>query len=328
MKDIRLGTIGSGPIVHSVLNAVKLTKGISVRAVYSRSKENGQALADEYQVAKVYTDLEKMLKDEELNVIYIASPNSLHYMQIRQAMEYGKHVICEKPFCAKKSQAEEVIRIAKEKKLFLVDAVPTAFLPNFEILKQQLWKIGKIKLVLCNYSQYSSRYDQVLEGKVPNVFNPEFAGGCIQDINFYNVYFNVALFGKPLEVRYFANMIPGLTDSSGIIMMRYDGFISESAGAKDTWGVNFAQIEGEKGYIYIRDGSNGIAEIRVVTKTTEETYNMQENQDRWFYEIQKLTKLLLNDQYEDIYRRLETTIDVIEVIETARKEEGIFFPGD
>lgn len=328
MKEIRLGTIGSGPIVHSILDAVKVTEGISCRAVYSRSEETGQALAAEYQVPKVYTDLEKMLMDEELNFIYIASPNSLHYTQMKQALEHGKNVICEKPFCAKRSQVEEVVRIAKEKNLFLVDAVPTAFLPNFKILKEQLKKIGKVKLVLCNYSQYSSRYDQILEGKVPNIFNPEFAGGCLQDINFYNVYFNVALFGKPLEAKYFANVIPGLTDSSGIILMRYDGFVSESAGAKDTWGVNFAQIEGEKGYIYIRDGSNGLAEIKVVTKAGEETYNEQENPNRWFYEIQNLTKLLLEDCYDEIYSRLETTIDVIDVIETVRKEEGIYFPGD
>lgn len=85
----------------------------------------------------------------------------------------------------------------KEKRLFLVDAVPTAFLPNFEVLKRELPKIGKIKLVLANYSQYSSRYDQVLKGEVPNIFNSEYAGGCLMDINFYNVYLNIALFGKP-----------------------------------------------------------------------------------------------------------------------------------
>lgn len=328
MKEIKLGTIGSGPIVHEILDAVKVTEGISCQAVYSRTEEKGRALADQYGVSKVYTDLEEMLKDEDVNVIYIASPNSLHYEQIRRALDHNKHVICEKPFCPRKKEAEEVIAIAKEKHLFLVDAVPTAFLPNFEILRQQIRKVGKIRLVLCNYSQYSSRFDQVLEGKVPNVFNPEFAGGSLQDINFYNVYFNVSLFGKPEAVKYYPNIFPGLVDTSGIMIMQYDGFVSSCAGAKDTWGVNYAQIEGEQGYIYIHGGSNGVAEIRVVTRDGEETFNVQDNPHRWSYEVQGITELLLNDDYEAVYAQLDRTVDVIETIENARRDAGILFPGD
>lgn len=328
MKEIKLGTIGSGPIVHWMLDAVKMVESISCQAVYSRKEETGRALADTYGVEKVYTDLEEMLEDEELNFIYIASPNSLHYEQIKLALAHDKNVICEKPFCPRRSEVEEVIALAKEKHLFLVDAVPTAFLPNFEIVRQQLPKVGKIKLVLCNYSQYSSRYDQVLDGKVPNVFNPEFAGGCLQDINFYNVYFNVALFGKPLAAKYYPNIFPGLADTSGIMMMQYDGFVSSSAGAKDTWGVNYAQIEGEQGYIYIRDGSNGIAEVRVVTKAGEETLNLQDSPNRWYYEVQSMTKMILAGDYEKFYEQLDTTVDVITTIEEARKDAGILFPGD
>lgn len=148
------------------------------------------------------------------------------------------------------------------------------------------------------------------------------------DINFYNLYLNVALFGKPQKAVYYPNIYEGLADTSGILMMQYDGFVSESAGAKDTWGVNFVQIEGEQGYIYIKDGSNGLAEIRVVTKTSEETFNEQENPDRWFYEVQNLTKLVLADDYEAIYQRLDVMLDVMEVLENSRKNAGILFPGD
>jgi predicted dehydrogenase len=123
--------------------------------------------------------------------------------------------------------------------LFLIDAVPTPFLPNYEILKSQLPKIGKVKLVLSNYSQYSSRYDQVIRGEIPNIFNPEYGGGCLMDINFYNVYLSVALFGSPKRVEYFPNIYEKLADTSGNMIMCYDGFVSQCAGAKDTWGVNY-----------------------------------------------------------------------------------------
>ena len=328
MKEIRLGTIGSGMIVHSILNNVKVTDGIRLEAVYSRSREKGNALAAQYGAGKVYTDMDAFLADEEINFVYIATPNLLHYAQAKKALLAGKNVILEKPFTTRAEQAKELVEIAKTRHLFLVDAVPPAFLPNLEILREQLAKIGRIRLVMSNYSQYSSRYDQVLAGEKPNIFNPEYAGGCLMDINFYNVYLNIALFGKPEQAVYYPNIYPGLSDTSGSMVLRYNGFVSQNAGAKDTWGVNFFQIEGEKGYIYIPNGANGIQSVRVVTKTSDETYNVQDNPDRWFYEVQNVTKLVLADDYDAIYRRLDTMILVIETLETSRKAAGIFFPGD
>lgn len=328
MEEIKLGTIGSGTIVHSILDNVEITEGIRLVAVYSRSEEKGRALAGKYAVDKVYTNMDEFLADENINTIYIASPNLLHYEQTKKALLAGKNVICEKPFCTKAEQARELVALAKEKHLFLVDAVPMAFLPNFELLKQELPKVGKIKLVMGNFSQYSSRYDQVLKGEVPNVFNPQYAGGCLMDINFYNVYLNIALFGKPKETVYFPNVYENLVDTSGILFMQYDGFVSEAAGAKDTWGVNFFQIEGEKGYIYVKGESSRIAEFSVVTKTSEENFNLQDKPNPWFYEIKNLTKLLLNNDYESIYRGLDVMLDVIEILESTRKKAGILFPGD
>lgn len=328
MKEIRLGTIGSGSIVHSILDNVAVTDGIRLAAVYSRTEEKGKQLAAEYGADKVYTDLDEFLEDEEVNVVYVASPNLLHYEQTKKALLAGKNVVCEKPFCTKAEQARELAALAKEKHLLLVDAVPTAFLPNFEVVKRELPKVGKVKLVLGNFSQYSSRYDQVLEGGKPNVFNPEYGGGCLMDINFYNVYLNIALFGKPQEAIYFPNIYEGLADTSGILIMKYDGFVSESAGAKDTWGVNSFQIEGEKGYIYVKSGSNRMAGVQVVTKDSEENFNEQEKPNPWYYEVGKLTSLLLNEDYETIYQGLDVMVDVMEVLELARKKAGILFPND
>ena len=328
MKELCLGTIGSGSIVHTILDQVNVTDGIRLTAVYSRMEEKGKQLAAEYGAGRVYTDLDAFLADEEINTVYIASPNLLHYEQTRKALLAGKHVICEKPFCTKADQARELTALAKEKRLFLADAVPTAFLPNLEVLKRELPKVGKVRLVLGNYSQYSSRYDLVLQGEVPNVFNPEYGGGCLMDINFYNVYLNAALFGKPMSSVYYPNRCGELADTSGVLIMQYDGFVSSSAGAKDTWGVNYFQIEGEKGHIYIRDGSNGLAEIRVVTKDSEETFDWQDNPEWRFYEVQKLTEYMLAGDYEAVYGRLDVMIHVIEILEEARKKAGILFPGD
>ena len=328
MEQVRLGTIGSGVIVRSILDNVKRTDGITLAAVYSRSAEKAEKLASDYGCSVTYTDLDAFLSDEAVNTVYIAIPNLLHYAYAKRALNAGKHVILEKPFTTKHAHAAELAALAKEKHLLLVEAAPTSFLPNFAILKEQLSRIMPVRLVLANYSQYSSRYDAVLRGEKPAIFDPAYAGGCLMDINFYNVLLNVLLFGAPQKAVYSPNLRPGYSDTSGVMTMQYNGFVSTNAGAKDTWGVNSFQIEGEKGYIYIENGSNGIKSVRVVTKTSDETFNEQPDPDRWYYEVQALTKLFLTEDYDAIYARLDTTLETVRVIEQARKAAGIYFPGD
>ena len=325
MQEIRLGTIGSGFIVHNILDAVEKTKGIRCVAVYSRTNEKGQQLAQKYGVKTVYTNMDDFLADEEINCVYVASPNSLHFEQAKKALLAGKHVLCEKPFCPRLDQAKELVQIAKEKHLLLMEAVPTTYLPNYEVLKEALSKIGKVKLVQGNFSQYSSRYDAFLRGEMPNIFNPAFAGGCLMDINFYNVYLNVALFGKPQSAVYFPNLAKEVkVDTSGVLIMQYEDFVSTNTGAKDTWGENFFLIEGEKGYIQAEGGSCSLRNLKVVTKDSEENFFGQEDEKRWEYEMKCLTPLLLAEDYEKIYKKLEITLDTVEVMEKARKDAGIF----
>ena len=328
MKEIKLGTIGSGPIVHWLMDCVMLTEDVSYEAVYSRSLVKGQTLASEYGVSKVYTDMTEFLADPDVNFVYVASPNSLHYEQAKAALNAGKNVICEKPFATKAVQVRELSGLAKDKGLFLFDATPTAFLPNLKILRRELPKIGPVKLVMGNYSQYSSRYDLVLKGERPNIFSREFGAGCLMDINYYNVYLHVSLFGKPLEAVYYPNLRDDLADTSGVMVLRHDRFVGHLAGAKDTWGVNYFQIEGEKGFIYVEDGPNGLRSIRVVTKQSDETFTDQLNPNRYIYEVNGIRDLVLSEDKQTCYDLLEITADTIEVMEYARKIAGLFFPGD
>ena len=325
---MRVGTIGSGFIVHDFLDAVQAAKGISCEAVYSRDREKGEALAGEYGVKKVYTELEAMFLDEEVDVIYVASPNSLHYPQTKLALEYGKHVICEKPFAPRKEEALELVELARAKNLFLFDAVPPSFGPNYRAVKQALDRIGRIRLVMSNYSQYSSRYDVLLEGKITNVFSRDFAGGCLQDIGFYNLYFNIAMFGKPESFVYYPNMYPGQVDTSGVLMLQYNDFISSNVCAKDTWGVNYVQIEGEKGYIYVKGGCNAVLELKVVTRDGEETINLQDGRPRMNYEVEGIVRIMAEADYGERDRRLAVMLDVIETLECSRKAAGIYFAGE
>lgn len=328
MKHIRLGTIGSGFIVHHILDGVKAVEGISLEAVCSRSEEKGRELAREYGAKKVYMELEALLSDEAVNFVYVASPNNLHYEQAKAALLHGKNVICEKPMCPQKAQVMELISLAEERKLLLVDATPTAFLPNLGVIREKLPQIGRIRLVMSCYSQYSSRYDKLLAGEVPNVFSPDFAGGCLQDINYYNVYLNVALFGKPERARYYPNICSTGVDTSGIAILQYPDFVSECAGAKDTWGDNHVQIQGEKGYLYIEGGPQSLTGVRLCTKETEISCNRQDDSNRWLCEVRNMTKRILQGDRKSIRRDLDITADVVEVLEKMRREAGIVFSGE
>ncbi len=328
MKEIRLATIGSGAIVKSILTAVSKTNGIRCEAVYSRSAEKGRTFARAFGVEKVYTDLDALVTDPDVDYVYIASPNSLHYEQTRAALEHGKNVLCEKPFTSTVREADDLIRLARERRLFLYEMVPTAYLPNYRLLQQHLQEVGRVRLVQCNYSQYSSRYDSLLAGEVANIFDPAYSGGCLQDINYYNVYFAVSLFGTPVSARYYPNLFKNGIDTSGVAVLRYEDFVATLSGAKDTWGVNYAQIEGENGYIYIANGANALESIRVVTRTSDETHNAQPDPDRWHYEIQGLVPVLQAADHADCLRRLELTRSVVAIVETIRKQAGIVFPAD
>lgn len=328
MEEIRLGTIGSGFIVRTILDCVAQTPSIRLVAVYSRSQQIGRELAEKYGAQQVYTDMDAFLHDENINFVYVASPNSLHYEQAKAALLAGKNVICEKPFCPKAQQVRELIRLAKERNLWLIDAVPPSFLPNFKVVRQLLPQIGPVRLVMSNFSQYSSRYNNLLAGEMPNIFNPAFAGGCLMDINFYNIYLNVAFFGKPRQVQYYPTLLGGIADISGVALLHYDGFQSMAAGAKDTWGENFFQIEGENGYIYIQDGSCGLTQVTLVTRDGTQTFNHQPLPNRWIYEVQEIVRMVLENRTEERDQRLDTALAVIETLEQARLSAGLRFPCD
>lgn len=325
---IKVGTVGTGKIVELILSAIVKTEDMECTAIYSREEERGRTLASKFGVAKVYTDYDQLLRDEELSFIYLASPNSVHYKQAVKALEAGKNVIIEKPFSSNYKEAEHLSKIAKKKGLFLFEAVTTMYLPNYSLLKRQVERVGRVRIVHCDYSQYSSRYDLLKEGTVTNIFNPEYSGGALMDLGVYNVHFMVGLFGSPEQVFYYPNRHENGIDTSGILVLQYPDFICECTQAKDTWGNNGVQIQGENGYIEVKKGSNGCDQIDVVLKDQEQTLNENGDADPWTHEFRQMSYIIKRNDYEECYRNLETTLKVMQVMDTARNFAGIRFLAD
>lgn len=321
---MRIATIGTGFIVEQFINDARSIDGVSVEAVYSREKERGLDFATPFGITKVYTNLEDMMKDPELDFIYIASPNSLHYEQAMLAMDHGKNVIVEKPFAGNEVRANELARKAKEKGLFLFEAICNIHMPNFNFIEENLDTIGDIKLVQCNFSQYSSRYGALMSGETPNVFNPKFSGGALADINIYNLHFVIRLFGMPVSVNYIANQHENGIDTSGIVTLKYDNFIVECVGAKDSASQNFGQIQGTQGHIYVEGSVSTMDSVKLVRQDTEIEYNGQD-QPRLSYEVSRFKEIFESKDFAACHELLEHSIQVVKVAEAARRRIDMFF---
>lgn len=325
---MNFGTIGTGPIVDQILSAVSQLDQATCTAMYSRRRETAVPLAEKYGVLSIYTDLNEFLEDPAVEVVYIASPNSLHYEYARQALEYGKHVICEKPFTSTAREANALIELATRKKLMLFEAISLIHLPNIQAVSEYLPKLGPIRFIQCNYSQYSSKYNQLLSGETPNVFNPEFSGGALMDINIYNIHFVMHLFGCPDKVSYTANKHANGIDTSGVAVLKYPEFIAECVGCKDTAGMNFILIQGEKGYLHVNGGPNGCKSFSIHLGDQLEEVNEQVHANRLTYELEAISDMILHEDLDQCYRLLDYSRSVMEVLDKARQDAGIVFRAD
>lgn len=322
--------MGHGPIVEKCLDAISKVSGSQAIAIYNRpvSAKEGEAIAKKFHLEKCYTDFEKFLKDDTIDTVYIALPNSLHYDYALKILNAGKNAIVEKPFTSTVKETEHLVQIAKEKRKFLFEAITTCHLPNMKALKEHMKEIGELSVVQTNFSQYSSRYDAFKNGETPNIFNPEFSGGALMDINVYNIHFIVGLFGEPESVSYFPKKAENGIDTSGIAILQYPNFACSAVAAKDSESKGFAYVQGKDGTLKINSHVSRCEELIITIGQTSKTINLQESDNHLVYEFESFTKVVNEQDYDTCYKWLEHTRSVMKVLEKARKFAGILFPAD
>lgn len=175
------GIIGAGNIAHKFIEAVRMTKNADVTAVASKSLERARDWAEKEGLSRYYDSYETLLADPDIDIIYIATLSNAHYDNIKACLEAGKHVICEKPMTQTASQAQEVITLAREKQLFLMEGMWSRFLPKS--LRVRRWiqegRIGELHLMQANIGWKADKtYSKRL-------FYPELGGGSLYDIGIY-----------------------------------------------------------------------------------------------------------------------------------------------
>ena len=219
---LKLGIIGTSWISHEFITAAHQTGHYHLQSVYSRKMKTAQEFCEPYGAISCYTDFIDFL-DSELDVVYIASPNSLHFAQAKLAILAKKHVIIEKPAVTKPSEWKELVKLAKEHQVYLFEAARNYQEAAFQVVKDFLSN-QEILGANFTFAKYSSKLPALLAGEMPNIFSDVYAGGALMDLGVYCLYLAIGFFGTPISSHYTAQQLPNSVDLYGQGVLIYPDF--------------------------------------------------------------------------------------------------------
>ena len=196
-KTINWGIIAPGKIAQKFASDLKLVEGANLLAVASRDETRAKEFALEYNAQKHYGSYLDLVKDPDVDVVYIASPHPFHFEQSLLCLNHGKHVLCEKPMCMNVQEVKQLIDVAQSKNLFLMEALWTRFIPSFVKCKN-LVEQGEIGEILYIQADFGFRAEYDVQRRT---FNKELGGGSLLDIGIYPVFFALEIAGKPWEIK-------------------------------------------------------------------------------------------------------------------------------
>lgn len=325
---MKLGILGTGKIVEDLMNTYK-SLGIEKTYLFSteRSESKAKEMSETYNLDGVYTDYDQLLASD-IDTVYVALPNVLHYRYALKAIRSHKNVICEKPITSNFKEFTTLKQEAADHRVFLLEAVTIHVMPAYLKLKEEVSKLGKIKIVSLNYSQYSSRYDAFKEGTIMPAFDVHKSGGALYDLNVYNVNFIVGLFGKPKDVSYMANIAHDI-DTSGVLTLDYGSFKAVAIGAKDCGAPCVNTIQGDKGYLLVDTPVNRMTHYALgLNKEDQKTFDFDDNLHAMNYEFKEFMRIIKEKDIEKAQQLLCISETVSEVLTKARKSAGIVFDTD
>jgi predicted dehydrogenase len=327
---INIATIGTSWITRSFIGGLDLLSDMyNLSAVYSRSKERGEEfLKDINKTACIFTDLNEMAKDSEIDAVYIASPNSLHFEQAMLMVENKKHVIVEKPMVISEEQFMKLSEAARNNDVIFMEAIIPMHLPARKIIKENLWKIGRIQSSRFQFCQLSSKYKDYVLGNNPNIFNPRFATGTLMDLGVYCVGFAIGLFGKPKKILSTASLLENAADVAGSTIYDYGDYVVSLNYSKVCDANPVAEICGELGTIRINHPSL-LTTVTFTDRLTKEVKNLGvEQKHNFYYEISEMIDQIEKGQLESRSVPLSLSQEIHEVMTEMRRQSNIVFPAD
>lgn len=337
MKKLRFGIVGTGWITSEYIHGAIDTGLWELTAVYSRTRERGEEYAKKqaelYQkpIPKVYTDLEALAHSQEIDAVYVAPPNVMHYEDCKLLLSAGKHVLCEKPLCAQAEKVRELQRIAEEQNVVFLEAIMFMHLPQRKLLEESLTKLGKITLARLDFCQRSSKLDSYLNGELPNIFNPALETGALMDLGVYCVYPALALFGEPESFSASPLLLPNGIDGAGTVTLHYpDKLVLLTYSKMGQAGAN-TDFQGTDGTLSV-DSISRIAGMRLRDKNgvVTELYGEDEKFKLMGCEARDFYRYITEptETHAEYRRCSELSLSVSAFMENIRREANIQFPSD
>ncbi|RSD24984.1 Gfo/Idh/MocA family protein [Mesobacillus subterraneus] len=325
---VRFGVVGTNWITEAFLKGASQHEDFQLTAVYSRTEERAAEFAAKYGANDVFTSMEEMAASDVIDAVYIASPNSLHAAQAITFMENGKHVLCEKAIASNSDELAEMVKIAKENDVVLMEALKSTLMPNFRAVQENIHKIGTVRRYFASYCQYSSRYDKYKEGTVLNAFNPEYSAGSLMDIGIYCIYPLVVLFGEPKSVQANGYVLDSGVDGEGSVLLKYDEIDAVIMFSKITDSTLPSEIHGEEGNIRI-DKISTPEKVEIIYRDGRiEDLSQDQITDNMFYEAEEFIELIKQGKKESVNNSLENSRITIKILDEARRQMGVRFPSD
>jgi predicted dehydrogenase len=246
-SQIRWGILGTGWVAHALV-ADLLDNGILVTAVGSRDGDSAQAFAAEFEIGTAHTGYDALVNDDNVDVVYVSTPHPFHAEHAKLALNAGKHALVEKPFTMNAREAREVVELAAQKNLVVLEAMWTRFVPHMVRIRELIAEgtIGDVRTLIADHNQ------SLPTDPAHRINDPALGGGALLDLGIYPVSFADDLFGAPTRVEAVAAKSATGVDRQTAILLEYaDGQQSVLHCALDTAGPNTATIMGTKGWIAI-----------------------------------------------------------------------------
>ncbi|MGU8451929.1 Gfo/Idh/MocA family protein [Clostridium perfringens] len=320
MKKIKWGILGPGNIARDFAQALNRGNG-EVYAVASRNKERAEKFARENNVKKAYGSYDEIIKDKDIDVVYIATPHSNHYEYIIKSLNNNKHVLCEKAITVNERELEEALKIAREKNLVLEEAMTLFHMPLYEKVIKKINKedLGKVNMVQVSFGSFKE-YDEN-----NRFFNLDLAGGALLDIGTYALSF----------ARYFLSSMPeeilstvkkaktGVDEESGIILKTKEDEIATISLAFRSKMPKRGIVSCDNGFITIDNFPRANKATINYLDGTVEVIECGEEEKALDYEVIFMEEKI-NENKES--NSLELTYDVTKIMNKVRKDWGILYP--
>lgn len=324
-EPFRWGILGAGKIARKFASAVHQAGGATLAAVGSRSAERARAFASEHGAARAHDSWEALAADPDLDAIYVATRHPDHITGTRLAMSYGKPVLCEKPLAVNAEEADEMITLARDKGLFLMEAMWTRCLPIYDVVRGWIdeGRIGRVRML---QARFGFRTPQPPEGRA---LNPAHAGGAVLDVGVYTIALAFWVFGRaPDEVRSFATLGPtGVDEQYGAVFRYDDGALAVLTGAVRTNMRKDAEILGERGRIVIGPKFHSAERAECLAEEGEEAAErLFEHGNGFLYQVREAMRCIREGRIESPRMPHAESLAIARTMDGMRREWGLVYP--